>query len=80
MHSEYKKDHTYLLAFTTAVLLSLNYLKFENKNKILQFRNFDWLTKITRILDGSVYLERLTKYLIFLLLFNLCKIPSNLAQ
>ena len=57
MHSEYKKDHTYLLAFTTTVLLSLNYLKFANKNKILPFRNFDWLMKITYILDGGVYLE-----------------------
>ena len=74
MHLEYKKDHTYLLAFTTTVLLSLNYLKFANKSKILPFRNFDWLTKITRILDGGVYLERLNEYLIFLLLFYLSKI------
>ena len=35
LHSEY-----YLLAFTTTVLLSLNYLKFANKNKIIPFRNF----------------------------------------
>ena len=35
LHSEY-----YLLAFVTTVLLSLNYLKFANKNKILPFRNF----------------------------------------
>ena len=74
MHSEYKKDHTYLLAFTTTVLLILNYLKFANKNKILPSRNFDWLTEITRILDGGVYLERLNEYLIFLLLFYLSKI------
>ena len=74
MHSEYKKDHTYLFAFTTTVLLSLNYLKFANKNKILPFRNFDWLMKITRMLDGGVYLERLNVYLIFLLLFYLSKI------
>ena len=74
MHSEHKKDHTDLLAFTTTVLLSLNYLKFTNKNKILPFKNFDWLTKITRILDEGVYLERLNEYLIFLLLFYLSKI------
>ena len=74
MHLEYKKDHTYLLAFTTTVLLSLNYLKFANKNKILPFRNFDWLTKIACILDGGLYLERLNEYLIFLLLFYLSKI------
>ena len=84
MHLEYKKDHTYLLAFTTTVLLSpsftitvllsLNYFKFANKNKILPFRNFDCLAKITRILDGVVYLERLNEYLIFLLLFYLSKI------
>ena len=30
--------------------------------------------KITRILDGGVYLERLNEYLIFLLLFYLSKI------
>ena len=57
MHLEYKKDHTYLLVFTTNVLLSLNYLKFENKNNIILFRNFDWLTKISRILDGGFYSE-----------------------
>ena len=74
MHSEYKKDHTYPPAFTTTELLSLNYLEFANKNKIRPFRNFDWLTKITGILDGGVYLERLNKYLIFLLLFYLSKI------
>ena len=74
MHLKYKKDHTYLLAFTTTVLLSLNYLKFANKSKILPFRNFDWLTKITRILDGGVYLERLNEYLMFILLFYLFKI------
>ena len=62
IHSEYKKDHIYLLAITTTVLLGLNYLKFANKNKILPFRNFDWLTKITRILDVGVYLERLNEY------------------
>ena len=55
MHSEYKKDHTYLLAFITTVLLSLNYLIFANKNKVLPFKNFDWLTKIKRILGGDVY-------------------------
>ena len=74
MYLECKKDHTYLLAFTTTVLLNLNYLKFANKNNILPFRNFDWLTKITRILDRGVYLERLNKYLIFLLLSYLSKI------
>ena len=76
MHFEYKKDHTYLLAFTTTgtVLLSLNYLKFANKQKILPFRNFERLAKITRILDGGVYLKRLNEYLIFLLLFYLSKI------
>ena len=74
MHSEYKKDHTYLLFFTTTVLLSFNYLKFANKNKILPFRNFDWLRKTTRILEGGVYLERLNKYLIFLLLLYLSTI------
>ena len=63
MHLEYKKDHTYLLAFTTTVLLSLNYLKFANKNKILPFRNFDYLTKIARILDEGLYLERLNECL-----------------
>ena len=73
MHSKYKKDHTYLLAFTTTVVLSLNHLKFANKNKILPVRNFDWLTKITRIFGGGVYLERLNEYLIFLLLFYLSK-------
>ena len=52
MHSEYKKDHTYMLSFTTTVLLNLNYLKLANKNKLLSFENFDWLRKITRILDG----------------------------
>ena len=57
MHSEYKKI-ILTFAFTTTVLLSLNCLKFANKNKILQFRNFHWLTKITHILDGGVYLER----------------------
>ena len=41
MHSEYKKDHTYLLALTTTVLLNLNYLKFGNK--ILPFRKFHYL-------------------------------------
>ena len=74
MYSEYKKDHTYLRGFITTVLLSLNCLKLANKNKTLPFRNFDWLTKITRILDGGVYLERLNEYLIFLLLFYLSKI------
>ena len=67
MYSQYKTDHTYSVAFTTTVLLSLNYLEFANKIKILPFRNFDWLTKITRILDWGVYLERLNEYLIFLL-------------
>ena len=71
MHSEYKKDHTHLLVFNTTVLLS--YLKFANKSKILPFRNFDWLMKIIPTLDGGVYLERLTEYLIFLLLFYLFK-------
>ena len=34
MHSEYKKDHTYLRGFTTIVLLSLNSLKgFRDKNR-----------------------------------------------
>ena len=74
LHSKYKTDRTYLVAFTTTVLLSPNYLKFANKTKILPFRNFDWLTKITRILDGGVYLGRLNEYLIFLLLFYLAKI------
>ena len=74
MHSEYKKDHTYLLAFNTTVLFSLNYLKFANKNKIFPFRNFHWLAKITCILDGGVYLERLNEYLIFQHLFRLSKI------
>ena len=69
MHSEHKKDHTYPFAFTTTVLLSLNYLKFANKNKILPFRNFDWLMKITCIIDGGVYLKMLNEYLIFALLF-----------
>ena len=74
MHSEYKKDHTYLLACTTTVLLNfITYLKFANKNKIIPFRNFDWLTKITRILHRGVYFQRLNKYLIFLLLFYLSK-------
>ena len=76
MHFKYKKDHTYLLAFTTTVILSLNYLKFANKNKIHPFRNFDWLTEITRVLDGGVYLKRLNEYLIFLLLFYLSKIET----
>ena len=31
MHSEYKNDHTYFLAFTVTVLL--NYLKFAKKKK-----------------------------------------------
>ena len=74
MHLEYIKDYTYLLAFTTTVLLSLNYLKFANKSKILPFRSFHWLTKITLILDRGVYLERLNEYLKFLRLFYLCKI------
>ena len=64
INSEYKRDHTYLFAFTTTVLLNLNYLKFANKSKILPFRNFHWLMKITHILDGGVYLERLNEYLV----------------
>ena len=57
MHSEYKNDHTYFLAFTVTVLL--NYLKFaKKKKKNFYFRNFDWLTKITHILDRCVYLKR----------------------
>ena len=63
MHSEYKINHTYLIAFTSIVLLGFIYLKFANKNKILPFKNFDWLTKISRILDGGVYLERLKRVL-----------------
>ena len=67
------KRSYYLLAFTTTVVLSLNYLKFANKSKIIPFRKSDWLTKITRILDGDVYLESVNEYLIFLLLFYLSK-------
>ena len=74
MHSEYKNDHTYLLVFTTTALLSLTYLKFTSKNKRLPFRNLDWLTKINRMLDEGVYLERLNEYLIFLIFFYLSKI------
>ena len=74
MHAEYKKDHTCLLAFNATVLLSLNYLKFANKNKIIPFKNFEWLTKITLILDGDVYLGKLNECLIFLLLFYVPKI------
>ena len=71
IHLEYKENHTYLLAFTITLLLCLNYLKVSNKNKILPFKNFDWLTKITRILDRGVYLESPNEYLIFLLLLYL---------
>ena len=67
------KRSYYLLAFTTTVVLSLNYLKFANKSKIIPFRKSDWLTKITQILDGDVYLESVNEYLIFLLLFYLSK-------
>ena len=74
IHLKYKKDHIHLLPFTITVVLSHNHLKFANKKKILPFTNFDWLTKITRIFDGGVYLERLNEYLIFLLLFYLSKI------
>ena len=74
MHLEYKKDHTYLFALTITVRLSLNYLKFTNKSKILPFGNFHWLMKITPVLDGGVYLEKLNKYLMLLLLFYLSKI------
>ena len=52
VHSEYKDDHTYFLAFTGTFLF--NYLKFANKKiEYLHFRNFDWLTKIAHILDGD---------------------------
>ena len=69
------QKRSYLPAvFTKTVLLSLNFLKFANKNKILPFINFDWLTKITGIHDGGGYLNILNKYLIFLLLFYLSKI------
>ena len=75
MHLEHKKSHTYLFAFTTTMLLILLIIfKFGNKNKILPFRNFAWITKIASILDVVLYLERLNKYLIFLLLFYLSKI------
>ena len=74
IHSEYKKYNPYLLTVTTTVLLIVNYLKFANKSKILPFRNFDWLTKTTRVLDEGVYLERLKEYLIFLLLIYVFKI------
>ena len=57
----------------------LNYLKFANKSKTLPLTNFDWLTKIAAILDGGLYLEKLNKYLILLLLFYVSKI-KNLAQ
>ena len=73
INSKYKKDPIYLLAFTTAALLCLNYLKFANKIEILPFRNFDWLTRITYILDGGVYLKRVNEYLSFLLLFYFSK-------
>ena len=57
MHLEYKNDNTYFLTFTATVFL--NYLKFANKTKkYFHFRNFDWLTKITHLVDGGVYLKR----------------------
>ena len=33
-------------------------------------RNFDWLTRITHILDGGVYIERINEYLIFSLIYT----------
>ena len=72
-----KKDYIYLLAFTTTVLFSLNYLKFANKNKIILFRNFDLLTKTTGVFDGGACLERLNDYLIFLLCFITLKLKFS---
>ena len=55
MHLEYKNDHTCLplpLLYFSIIWNS------QTKTKYFHFRNFDWLTKITDIVDGCVYLKR----------------------
>ena len=54
MHSEYKNGHTCLplpLLYFSIIWNSQTKIKYDH------FRNFDWLRKITHILDRGVYLK-----------------------
>ena len=69
MHLEYKNDHTYFVPFTTPLLYFSTIWNSQTKTKYSHFRNFDWLTKITHIVDGGVYLKRPKRFFKFLFLF-----------
>ena len=57
MHFEYKNVHTYFLAFAATAFLKLFEIRKEKQN-ISILESFDWLTKITHVVGGSVYLKR----------------------
>ena len=58
MHSEYKNNHTYLLLCTRYCASQFLNLNSQTKTKYFHFTKFHWLTKITHIFDGSIYLKR----------------------